>query len=854
MNYFKLIQKYLLILFFSLLTFQSSFSQTISPPFQQVPAVPPSGSSGSVFFDINATGDWILTSTNSNVGGRGNGNDVFRFDYGLNDTPDERIYTFNLYDPAISQGSVSSVTVTPNIITFPPNATPQDVLQANPYFFGDPLYPSYIYAIFQQVSGNDYEIIVDISDAGLGYTEAQYPIRLKGGGSNASITPANGGGNTAVFRTDANGELAWNTVVPSKTLDMTNGASPNGEVQYNSGSGYFAPPNIVLLGWSSSLPTPVFETQVTNGNVTSVTILPIGGFTPNTEYTCTVNIVPSFTVDVAAVVNINNPSTNLTPVSSAVVSQLGNVDYYSVSGKVFRDWNGNQVQDTGEEGIAGVNILNSNSFPNSWVFTESEGNYRLNFLRAFGNTVTFSPQITEATPINRTVTLSNTNPSVTGQDFAIGATGGRVGGIIVSQDGERVLPNQDYKYQILLDNSTNSSQTIAASFTPDSRFEIVSSSVDFDGNIPATFSVDVPAYSSQTIDIVLKASESESLTNGEYIRHYLEINSSTGRYNEQAQITQQIDENAVSQSINLSLLSTPSLTQEEISSDKTFTYHIYKGNNAPAETAYTEMVIYLNEDADMSKLDILESSLEFSNVEVSSSKTIRLKLNSNPSETAPLSFLFNLISEQTDLRVYALLNYYNGFGNLISSDISSIITTKVDANPAPQQLIGIFKAAEGNALSWVANDGFSNFVISRKSENETEFKEVGQIGGAERNWLDTQVSPTTTYTYKVLGKKDAASSNFSNEVTIKTDETITAIDEKQSSRITLYPNPSQNSIHFKGTELLSISHIEVVDLLGNRIIKATNSSNLDISNLKNGMYIVRFVSQKGVFTKTFCKM
>ncbi len=850
MNYFKSIQKYFLILIFSVLTFQSSFSQTINPPFQQVPAVPPSGSSGSVLFNINATGDWVVKTGFTST--RGSGNSIYEYNYYSNNSADERTYDIELYDQTTTEGSVSSVTITPNIFTLPPQTTLSEASLYIPNTFGDPIVQSSIGFYLQQVSGNDYEIIVNINEAGLGYTDTQYPIRLVGGGEGATINATNnylGGSNAAVFSADASGELIWNTGSFVKTLTAS-----SGEVTFLSGSGYFAPPNIELIGWPSSLPTPVFETQVMDGSVTSVTILPIGGFTPNTEYTCTVNIVPSFTVDVQAVVNINNPSTNLTPVSSAVVSQLGNADYYSVSGKVFRDWNGNQVQDSGEEGIGGVNILNSNSFPNSWVFTDSEGNYRLNFLRTFGNTVTFSPQITEATPINRTVTLSNANPSVTGQDFAIGATGGRVGGIIVSQDGERILPNQDYNYQILLDNPTNSSQTISASFTPDSRFEIVSSSVDFDGNIPATFSVDVPSYSSQTIDVVLKASESESLTNGDYIRHYLEINNPTGRYNEQAQITQQIDENAVSQSINLSLLSTPSLTQEEISSDKTFTYHIYKGNNAPAETAYTEMVIYLNEDADMSKLDILESSLEFSNVEVSSSKTIRLKLNQNPSETAPLSFLFNLISEQTDLRVYALLNYYNGFGNLISSDISSIITTEVDANPAPQQLIGIFKAAEGNALSWVANDGFSNFVISRKSENETEFKEVGQIGGAERNWLDTQVSPTTTYTYRVLGKKDATSSNFSNEVTIKTDETITAIDEKQSSRITLYPNPSQNSIHFRGTESLSISHIEVVDLLGNKIIKAKNSSNLDISNLKSGMYIVRFVSEKGVFTKTFCKM
>ncbi|WP_338768359.1 T9SS type A sorting domain-containing protein [Bernardetia sp. ABR2-2B] len=849
MNYSKSIQKYFLILIFSILTFQSSFSQTISPPFQEVSAVPINGSSGSVFFDINATGEWFLNSNNANVHLLGSGNDVFRFDYGLNDTPNDRTYTLNLYNTATVQGSVSSVTVTPNIITFPPNVTPDfGFLEANPYFFGDPLIPSYISATFQQVSGNDYEIIVNIIEAGLGYTEAQYPIRLVGGGSDASIVAT--GFTPAIFRADENGELVWNNNNGTKTL-FTNRAGTDNEVQYSGGEAYVLPPNIELIGWSSSLPTPIFETEVIDGVVNSVTILPIGGFTPNAEYACTINIVPSFTIDVEAIVNIDNPTTNLTPVSSAVVSQLGNEEYYSVTGKVFRDMNGNQVQDSGEEGIAGV-FINSSSVPYSCVYTDTEGNYQLNFPRAFGNTVIFSPQITEATPTERTVTLSNANPSVTEQNFAIGATGGRVGGIIISQEGARILPNQNYNYQILLDNPTNSAQTISATFTPDSRFEIVSSSVDFGDNNPASFSVDVPAYSNQTIDVVLESNE--NLTNGEFIRHNLAINSPTGRYNEQTQLTQQIDENLEANDLNFSLLSTPILTQEEVSAENEFTYHLYKGNNAPEQTAYTEVVIYLNEDADMSKFDILKSSLEFRNVRVSSSKTIRFDLKSNPSEATPFSLLFDLVSEQTDLRVYALLNYYNGFGNIISSDISSIIETKIDSNPSPQQLIGIFKSEEGSELSWVANDGFSNFVVSRKSETETEFKEVAQLGGTERNWLDTQVSPSTSYTYKVQGKHDAAESDFSNEVIVQTDETITAINDKQSSRITLYPNPSENTIYFRGTESLSISHIEIIDLLGNRIIKATNSSNLDISNLKSGMYVVRFVSEKGIFTKTFCKM
>ena len=253
MNYFKSIQKYFLILFFSVLTFQSSFSQTISPPFQQVPAVPPSGFEGSVFFNINATGEWFVKSLGGY--GSGSGNGTYTFNYRTNETPEEQTYAVELYDLSTANGSVSSVTVTPNIITFPPSVNPNDgFLQANTYFLGDPLSPSYFSARFQQVSGNDYEIIVDISDAGLGYTDAQYPIRMVGGGSGTSIQAV--GATPALFVADANGELVWNTATGVKTLS-TSVAGTDGEVQYTGGEGYFAPPNIA--GWQAFYQSPQYH-------------------------------------------------------------------------------------------------------------------------------------------------------------------------------------------------------------------------------------------------------------------------------------------------------------------------------------------------------------------------------------------------------------------------------------------------------------------------------------------------------------------------------------------------------------------------------------------------------------------
>ncbi|WP_291726889.1 T9SS type A sorting domain-containing protein [Bernardetia sp.] len=854
MNYSKSITTYFTLLLLLITSFQTAYSQTISPPFQEVPVPPFPFGTYYAFFDVTATGDWYLTSSNGSM--LGTGNQTYQYYYQQNQSPNPTFDTLKLYDPAQVGGRVSSITITPNIVTFPSGIDPNNAaLNPSPYYFGDPIYPAIINVYFQNVGGNDYEVIPVISNEGFGYTDSQYPIRFTGGGRGANITSIEGpdaDGVASVFMVDDNGELRWNTGTDVRILD-TSVAGSDGDVQYAGGIGYLAPPDIDLSGWTHPI-VPTFQTTVIDGRVTSVEVIG-SGYPPNTEFNATINIVPAYVIDINATVNVNNPSTNLTPISTAVFSQRGNNDYYSVTGKVFRDANGNQVQDAGEDGIPWVRVRNDNP-PYVWGRTDAQGNYTFNILRSLGNTVSFSPLITEATPSSRTVTLSAGSPVVTGQDFAIGAGGtptGRsssVGGTILPQNGQRIALNQNYSYQVLLDNPTSDVQTVSATFTPDSRFEIVSSSENFEGTDAASFSVDIPAYSNKTVDFVLQTNE--TIANGSYVRHSLSINTPTGRLGEETTLTQQIDESVGTEDLQLSLLSTPSLTASEIEAEKTFTYHIFKGDNAPVEAAYTEMVIYLNEEADMSKLDVIENSIDFRNVSVSESKTVRFELTNNPSEANPLSFVFNLLSEQTNLRVYSVLNYYDFSANLIASDVSPIITTKVDENPSPQQLIGVFQSNEGTYLDWIANDGFTNFVIARKAEGDTEFIEVAQT--TETNWIDTNVQPSTTYIYKVRGNRNASASDFSNDVTIQTDETVTGIEEVQTNKIILYPNPSQDIIHYKETESLSISHIEIVDLLGNIVLKTQNTMSLDISRLKKGMYVIRFISDKGTYTKTFCKI
>ena len=94
------------------------------------------------------------------------------------------------------------------------------------------------------------------------------------------------------------------------------------------------------------------------------------------------------------------------------------------------------------------------------------------------------------------------------------------------------------------------------------------------------------------------------------------------------------------------------------------------------------------------------------------------------------------------------------------------------------------------------------------------------------------VTNTTSTTIEILGNSDF---NFGDYLTI-------------------YPNPTQNSLNIKANNNISISSLNIYNSLGQLVLVTTNpSESIDVSNLKTGSYFIKVISDKGISNTQFIK-
>jgi len=71
--------------------------------------------------------------------------------------------------------------------------------------------------------------------------------------------------------------------------------------------------------------------------------------------------------------------------------------------------------------------------------------------------------------------------------------------------------------------------------------------------------------------------------------------------------------------------------------------------------------------------------------------------------------------------------------------------------------------------------------------------------------------------------------------------------------VRIYPNPARNELNIATTENLTIKTLSVFDLAGRTVNNPTGLSQIDVSNLSQGVYFIRIETDKGTVTKRFIK-
>ena len=124
------------------------------------------------------------------------------------------------------------------------------------------------------------------------------------------------------------------------------------------------------------------------------------------------------------------------------------------------------------------------------------------------------------------------------------------------------------------------------------------------------------------------------------------------------------------------------------------------------------------------------------------------------------------------------------------------------------------------------------------------------ISGANAQTLTIPQNGNYTVTYVLPDYKVCVST--SAITTISNLETTDF--EIINNAFTVYPNPTKGTITIASVENISIDKIEIVDVLGQIVsVKTENTSQIDISEFSNGVYILKIHSGESIFEKKIIK-
>jgi len=181
-------------------------------------------------------------------------------------------------------------------------------------------------------------------------------------------------------------------------------------------------------------------------------------------------------------------------------------------------------------------------------------------------------------------------------------------------------------------------------------------------------------------------------------------------------------------------------------------------------------------------------------------------------------------------------------GSVSEMSNEKCVSTTPPCNPATNLTVTFAENCTSADLAWTqpAPDQLYNIyrdgAMVKEKHNATTY-------------TDTDLNPGEEYTWSVTVVCGAVESD-----PITKTSKCEGINDIGLSRFTIAPNPATNEVVIKAG--VEFNTVEVVNFLGQTVISQVvnnNSVKLDVSNLNNGVYFVRLVSENGTSVKKFVK-
>ena len=183
---------------------------------------------------------------------------------------------------------------------------------------------------------------------------------------------------------------------------------------------------------------------------------------------------------------------------------------------------------------------------------------------------------------------------------------------------------------------------------------------------------------------------------------------------------------------------------------------------------------------------------------------------------------------------------------------------QVFCNPAtllPIELLSFEGKAEGkkNVLKWTTvSETNNNFFSVQRSSTAKDFVTIGTVKGAgtsnqslQYSFVDTKPLPHQNY-YRLLQNDFDGSTSFSRIISIKNSAAETAT-------VTVFPNPAETFLSIVSVNDIDNSQIEIVNVLGETVLKKSFQNNLDVSILSSGVYFLKIKTGQQIYSAKFVK-